>query len=157
MTIGNLSNAEVEEWVDEGRLFQTFWICFTILLIGDSVQFFRAEAEMQRWQEEWESKQADFLRCIRAFHKSSDVWKELSQTASHDGEIAYANKKSAMFKEMANLATSEFIAAGYEDRLATLAGDKSLADLVMADRVDPENAVAYETVVCFLPSNRTDY
>jgi hypothetical protein len=160
MTIRNLSNAEVEAWVDEGRLFQLFWICFnTLLLIGDSVQFFRAKAEMQRWQEEWESKQAEFLRCIRAFHKSSDVWKELSQTASHDSEIAYANKKSAMFKEMAELATSEFIAAGYEDRLATLAGDKSLADLVMADRVDPENAVAYETVVCFyiLPSNRTDY
>jgi hypothetical protein len=104
---------------------------------------------MQRWQEEWESKQADFLRCIRAFYKSSDVWKELSQTASRAGEIAYANKKSAMFREMAELTTSEFIAAGYEDRLVTLSGDKLLADLIMADRAAPEYAVAYGTVVNF--------
>jgi hypothetical protein len=101
---------------------------------------------MQRWQEEWESKQADFLHCIRAFHKSSTVWKELAQTASRGGEIAYAKKKSAMFLEMAEVATSDFIAAGYEDRLMTLSGDVSLADLVMADHVDPENAVAYGTV-----------
>jgi hypothetical protein len=25
MTIGNLSNAEIEEWVDEGRLFSYLW------------------------------------------------------------------------------------------------------------------------------------
>ena len=121
-------------------------LVYAVLHIGDSVQFFRAEAEMQRWQEEWESKQAEFLRCIRAFHKSSDVWKELSKTASRGGEIAYANKKSTMFQEMAELATSEFIAAGYEDRLTTLSGDTSLADLVIADRADPENAVAYVIV-----------
>jgi hypothetical protein len=120
--------------------------CYYTLHVGDSVQFFCAEAKMQRWQEEWESKQADFLRCIWAFHKSSAVWKELAQTASHGGEIAYAKKKSAMFLEMAEVATSDFIAAGYEDRLTTLSGDVLLADLVMADRVDPENAVAYGTV-----------
>jgi hypothetical protein len=101
---------------------------------------------MQRWQEEWESKQADFLRCIRAFHKSSDVWKVLSQAAACGGAIAYANKKSAMFREMAELATSDFIAAGYEDRLQTLSGDKSLADLVMADRLDPNYAVDYVSI-----------
>jgi len=36
----------------------------TIFLSGDHVQWFRAEAEMERWREEWEIKQADFLRCI---------------------------------------------------------------------------------------------
>ena len=101
---------------------------------------------MQRWQEEWESKQAKFLRCIQAFHKSSDVWKELSKTGSCGGEIAYANKKSTMFQEMAELTTSEFIAAKYEDQLITLSGDTSLADLVIVNHADPENAVAYVIV-----------
>ena len=116
-------------------------------LIGDSIQFFRAEAEMQRWQEEWESKQADFLRCIWAFSKSSDVWQELSKTASLDGEVAYAKKKSVMFQEMAKVAKSEFLAAGYEDRLATMNGNKSLAELVEADRNHSENIIIYGTKV----------
>ena len=114
-------------------------------LLGDSVQFFRAEAEMQRWQEEWESKQAEFLCCIRSFHKSSNVWQELSHVVSHSGEIAYARKKSAMFQEMAELATSEFIAAGYEDCLTTITGDQVLADLVTTDRQLPENVLDYGT------------
>ena len=49
MTIGNFSNAEIEEWVDEGRPFSNALEVFYyyILLIGDSVQFFHAEVEMQ--------------------------------------------------------------------------------------------------------------
>ena len=106
---------------------------------------------MQRWQEEWESKQADLLRCIRSFRKSSDVWRELSESSSNDGEAAYARKKASMFHEMADLATSELITAGYEDRLATLHGDKILADLVTAERCHPDNIIIYETEVYFMP------
>ncbi len=34
---------------------------------GDRVSFFRAEAERDRWLEQWEIKIAEFLRCIRSF------------------------------------------------------------------------------------------
>ena len=54
---------------------------------------------MQRWQEEWEIKQADFLRCIHTFSTMSDVWKALGED-NLNGKAAYVKKKSAMFKAM---------------------------------------------------------
>ncbi|KAF9547927.1 hypothetical protein CPC08DRAFT_729608 [Agrocybe pediades] len=50
-----ISDEQVEKWAAE----------------GDRVQWFRAEAEMKRWQEQWEIKQAELLRCIRTFSSTS--------------------------------------------------------------------------------------
>ena len=81
------------------------------------MQWFRAEAEMEQWREEWEAKQADFLRCIRTFGKMADVWRTLSacepEHLSDRGRIAYAKQKSAMFQEMACHAKYTFRSAGY--------------------------------------------
>ncbi|KAJ7111002.1 hypothetical protein C8R44DRAFT_633535, partial [Mycena epipterygia] len=49
--MGNLNKDEMHEWFIE----------------GDRVQWFRAEAEMQRWQEQIEQKLAELLRTIRSF------------------------------------------------------------------------------------------
>ncbi|KAF8958223.1 hypothetical protein BDZ97DRAFT_1762248 [Flammula alnicola] len=71
---------------------------------GDHVQWFRAEAEMQRWQEEWEIKQM------------SITWNKLA-TRNSIGKAAYAKKKSAMFQEMTTHARNLFVHAGYSDLL----------------------------------------
>ncbi|KAF6748307.1 hypothetical protein DFP72DRAFT_760226, partial [Ephemerocybe angulata] len=84
-TIGNLSEVEIASWEGE----------------GDRVHWFRAEAEMERWREQWEIKLVEFLRCIRSFTKMSDVWKTLSDRTSDMSYAIYANKKSAMYMQMA--------------------------------------------------------
>jgi hypothetical protein len=117
---------------------------------GDRVQWFRAEAEMERWREEWEVKQADFLRCIRSFGKMADVWQKLSagaskpegcSRASEPGRTAYANQKSAMFRDMERHAKTTFRNAGYGeliDQLLDQQAGKILADFVLAERSDPK-------------------
>ncbi|KAF8810573.1 hypothetical protein BYT27DRAFT_7091579, partial [Phlegmacium glaucopus] len=127
-----MSDKEVENWMAE----------------GDRVQWFRAEAEMERWREEWEAKQADFLRCIRSFGKMADVWQTLStrepencSKACERGRIAYAKQKSAMFQEMACHAKDVFRSAGYGeliDHLIDQQRGKILADFVLAERSDPK-------------------
>jgi len=109
------------------------------------VQWFRAEAEMERWREEWEAKQADFLRCIRTFGKMADVWRTLSacepEHLSDRGRIAYAKQKSAMFQGMACHAKDTFRSAGYGeliDHLINQQEGKILADFVLAERSDPK-------------------
>jgi hypothetical protein len=120
------------------------------------VQWFRAEAEMERWREEWEAKQADFLRCIRTFSKMADVWQtlsahELEPERSSDfkldayktlaGRIAYAKQKSAIFREMERHAKDTFRSAGYSelvDQLIDRQEGKILADFVLAERSHPK-------------------
>ncbi|KAF8074505.1 hypothetical protein FPV67DRAFT_1725303 [Lyophyllum atratum] len=117
-SMGKMSETELQKWAEE----------------GDRVQWFRAEAEMQRWQEEWEVKQAEFMRCIRTFKMMSDVWSKLASTisASSPGHVAYAKKKSAMYREMELFARKKFISVGYGDRLSADSG--TLVDHVLRDR-----------------------
>ena len=90
---------------------------------------------MQRWQEEWEIKQADFLRCIRTFSTMSDVWKALSED-NLNGKAAYAKKKSAMFKAMESEARLKLAKAGHGNLLDLLVpgNGKILADYVEEER-----------------------
>ncbi|KAF8803122.1 hypothetical protein BYT27DRAFT_7226149 [Phlegmacium glaucopus] len=118
-----MSDKEVENWMAEGD-------------------------QMERWREEWEAKQADFLRCIRSFGKMADVWQTLStrepencSKACERGRIAYAKQKSAMFQEMACHAKDVFRSAGYGeliDHLIDQQRGKILADFVLAERSDPK-------------------
>ncbi|TFK32655.1 hypothetical protein BDQ12DRAFT_728501 [Crucibulum laeve] len=82
--MGRLSAEQIKEWIQE----------------GDCVQWFCAEAEMQRWLEEWEIKQADFMRCIQSFSKMHEVWTELAARNSNDGHITYAKWKAVMYATM---------------------------------------------------------
>ncbi|KAJ7930322.1 hypothetical protein B0H13DRAFT_1858952 [Mycena leptocephala] len=45
---------------------------------SDRVQWFRAEAEMQRWQEQKEQKLVELLRTVRSFVKMQHVWTQLA-------------------------------------------------------------------------------
>ena len=109
------------------------------------MQWFRAEAEMEWWREEWEAKQANFLRCIHTFGKMADVWQTLStcdpECLSKRGRMAYAKQKLAMFQEMACHAKDTFRRAGYGelvDHLIDQQEDKILADFILAEHLDPK-------------------
>ncbi|KAF8955089.1 hypothetical protein BDZ97DRAFT_1968746 [Flammula alnicola] len=116
-----MSDEELQEWMDD----------------GDRVQWFRTEAEMQRWREEWEFKQADFMRTIATFQRMSSVWGELSTISSTPGPVAYANKQSAMYQEMERRAKELFSKAGYS-HLIDLDDRKILADYIREERAKEE-------------------
>jgi len=137
-----MSDEDVEQWMVEGEYsadsIALNWEKF--ILLGDRVQWFRAEAEMERWREEWEIKQADFLRCIRSFAKMSSVWQVIASNTVEAGKCAYAKHKSAVFKEMEKHARTLFNDAGYGhliDHLLDNNEGKILADYVLLERSDP--------------------
>ena len=69
-----MSEKELQDWIDEGPSpFLLPKRTHEHRSLADQVQWFRAEAEMQRWLEEVEIKLADFLRSIRSFQKMSQA------------------------------------------------------------------------------------
>ncbi|KAK6966548.1 hypothetical protein R3P38DRAFT_2816040 [Favolaschia claudopus] len=66
---------------------------------GDRVQFFRAEAEMERWREQVEMKLAEWRTTVRSFAKYKEIWTKLAaiQDSSDVGFIAYAKDQAAIF------------------------------------------------------------
>ncbi|KAF8135240.1 hypothetical protein K438DRAFT_1640334, partial [Mycena galopus ATCC 62051] len=82
---GKMTEAEFDDWTKE----------------GDKVQWFRAEAEMERWREQIEMKLAEWRTTMWSFAKYRDVWTELAkQEDPHDiGYIAYATQQAAIFEE----------------------------------------------------------
>ncbi|KAK7045235.1 CxC2 domain-containing protein [Favolaschia claudopus] len=83
---------------------------------GDRVQWFRAEADMQRWQEQIEQKLAELLRTRRSFLKMESVWLELAplQPLDRPGAAAYARQKAAMYRRRASEAYTMLKELGYE-------------------------------------------
>ncbi|KAJ7852712.1 hypothetical protein B0H13DRAFT_1904487 [Mycena leptocephala] len=94
-----MSNTEMEAWANE----------------GDRVQWFRAEAEMQRWQEQWEQKLVELLRIRRSFGKMESVWVLLAdmQPPEAHGSKAYARQKVAMYARRKSEAETKIKAVGY--------------------------------------------
>jgi hypothetical protein len=97
---------------------------------------------MQRWQEEHERIQADFMRCIRSFRTMSAVWGKLVRSEASPGANAYAKKKSAMFKKMENNAAHLFDRAGYHDLRVKLENGEPLVVHIQAERNNTENLIA---------------
>ncbi|KAJ7195277.1 hypothetical protein B0H12DRAFT_1082238 [Mycena haematopus] len=81
--VGKMGTEEFEEWMAE----------------GDKIQWFRAEAEMERWREEVETVLADWRTTIRSFEKYKKTWGQLAemQDPNNTGHIAYAKQKADMF------------------------------------------------------------
>ena len=96
---------------------------------------------MQRWQEEHERIQADFMRCIRSFRTMSSIWGKLALLDASPGANAYAKKKSAMFKKMENNAVRLFDHAGYHDLRVKLENGEPLVVHIQAERNKPENTI----------------
>lgn len=102
-------------------------------LAGDKVQWFRAEAAMLRWQEEWERKLLECFRCIRYFDKMVDVWDAMSRNPDQPvGKAAFAKKTSKVYKEMAMRARRVF------DQLKYPVTDSTVIDYIKADRASLE-------------------
>jgi hypothetical protein len=99
--MGKLSQNEMDEWSSEGENSTKTLDNLSLLLVsGDRVQWFRAEAEMQRWQEQKEQKLVELLRTIRSFFKMQQVWTELANehSSNQPGHAAYARQEAAMYQ-----------------------------------------------------------
>ncbi|KAJ7243463.1 hypothetical protein C8J57DRAFT_1243408 [Mycena rebaudengoi] len=92
-----MTDAEMKEWSSE----------------GDRVQWFRAEAEMQRWQEQGEQKLSELLRTHRSFTKMEETWSALASTDLPIGHQAYAKQKAAMYRKRAQEAQNLVIKIGH--------------------------------------------
>ncbi|KAK0467490.1 hypothetical protein IW261DRAFT_1346280, partial [Armillaria novae-zelandiae] len=103
---------------------------------GERVGFFRAEAERDRWLEQWEIKIAEFLRCIMSFDKYAETWAQLAtkpKNRDRPGYEAYAREKVHMYSSFAKRARLEFINLGYEKALDRKEGER-VQDFLMAQR-----------------------
>lgn len=88
---------------------------WNLLLIGregDSVQWHRARAIVERWDEDFETIEEEFRRTIRSFLKMTQTWAALSQRFELGGRRAYALEKSAAYARMAKEGQSLFEMAG---------------------------------------------
>ncbi|KAK0215115.1 hypothetical protein IW262DRAFT_1300341 [Armillaria fumosa] len=86
---GNINKADLQEWIYE----------------GNRVQWFCAEAEMLRWQEHHEIKQAEFVHVLQSFEVQKSTWLKAANKIYVDesykiGYIAYAKEQAAMLDDM---------------------------------------------------------
>ncbi|KAJ7695551.1 hypothetical protein B0H14DRAFT_2650538 [Mycena olivaceomarginata] len=83
--VGKMDQEELRRWMDE----------------GDTIQWFRAEAEMERWREQVEILLADWRTTIRSFAMYRETWTRLAEMQNPEdiGHIAYAKQKADMFSK----------------------------------------------------------
>ena len=69
--------------------------------IAARVQWHRARADMERWQEELAFVAQEFRRAIQGFNKMETVWTALAHEHAEDpGKKAYALKVANMYDQM---------------------------------------------------------
>jgi hypothetical protein len=69
------------------------------------VQWFRAEAEMYRWLEQYERKHAELFRVIGRYHRDSVVWagqadREEERNGGLNGKETYGRMQAAMHRRL---------------------------------------------------------
>ncbi|KAJ7016505.1 hypothetical protein C8F04DRAFT_981397, partial [Mycena alexandri] len=74
---------------------------------SDRVQWFRAEAEMYRWLEQYERKHAEGFRVIERFRRDSTVWaglaeREEKRNGGVNGASTFARMRAAMCSRLAH-------------------------------------------------------
>jgi hypothetical protein len=133
----DMTDTEVEAYLSESMyIFYVHFNLFLTSLAGDKVQWFRAEAAMLRWQEEWERKLIEFFRCVRYFDKLMAVWDAMSRNPDQPaGKAAFARKTSKVYKEMAMRARTVF------DQLKYSVTDSTVIEYIKADRASLEAKV----------------
>ena len=103
-SIGNLSAEEIKAWEEEGTLACSYSPKPSpnpsLLPLGDRVHWFRAEAEMERWREQWEIKLVEFVRCVDSFSKMAETWAALAEGSTTPARAAYAHKKAATYHQL---------------------------------------------------------
>ncbi|KAJ7604134.1 hypothetical protein FB45DRAFT_1070754 [Roridomyces roridus] len=72
---------------------------------SDRVQWFRAEAEMYRWLEQYERKHAELMRVIARYRRDSEVWSKLgdreeAENGAANGASTFARMQAAMYSRL---------------------------------------------------------
>ncbi|KAJ7793634.1 hypothetical protein B0H14DRAFT_3497849 [Mycena olivaceomarginata] len=72
---------------------------------SDRVQWFRAEAEMYRWLEQYERKHAELMRVIERYRRDSVVWAGLADREEKgnggvNGVVNFARMQAAMHRRL---------------------------------------------------------
>ncbi|KAJ6478665.1 hypothetical protein DFH09DRAFT_1341831 [Mycena vulgaris] len=72
---------------------------------SDRVQWFRAEAEMYHWIEQYERKHAELFRVIERYRRDSVVWAGLADRESEriggvNGAVTFARMQAAMYRRL---------------------------------------------------------
>ncbi|KAJ7209327.1 hypothetical protein GGX14DRAFT_566513 [Mycena pura] len=99
------------------------------------VQWFRAEAEMYRWLEQYERKHAELTRIIKRYHHDCQVWMRLAdrveqQAGQVNGAATFARMQAAMYRRLEHNAKAIYKSAdsgAHHDWVAA----KTFDDLVM--------------------------
>ncbi|KAF8185772.1 hypothetical protein K438DRAFT_1836274 [Mycena galopus ATCC 62051] len=83
---------------------------------SDRVQWFRAEAEMYRWLEQYERKHAELMRIIERFRRDSGVWSGLADQEEQchggvNGAVTFGRMQAAMYGRLENNAKVIFKSA----------------------------------------------
>ncbi|KAJ7229376.1 hypothetical protein C8J57DRAFT_1534519 [Mycena rebaudengoi] len=108
------TNEEMKQWEEE----------------GDRVQWARAEADMDRFQEQMEAKLAEFLRCSVAFQTNAENWTKMSAQVER-GYGEYARQTTAMWLRLVNQSEDHLCKAGYKFALKQ---DFNLVDYLESER-----------------------
>jgi hypothetical protein len=101
----------------EVSLYSRFWMTL-ISVTEDAVQWYRAEADMERWQEQYLRKHADFHRSIKYCHTFSEIWRslakeqDLSKASEAQGMGAYARRAGAIWDELERRTRAAFTKVG---------------------------------------------
>lgn len=115
-------------------------------MADDRIQWFRAEADFERWQERVESLHAEFTRMIDRFTKDRDSWASLATKHSTTaGHVAYAKEHADMFESLRLDAELKFKQVRL-DFLTTSVGE-TLADRVLLWRANQETAFRFNRYV----------
>ncbi|KAF8168857.1 hypothetical protein K438DRAFT_1983707 [Mycena galopus ATCC 62051] len=81
-------------------------------LESDRVQWFRAEAEMYRWREQYERKHAELMRVMTRFGRDGEVWTKradhLEARSESMGAVTYAREQAAMCRRLEHNARLTF-------------------------------------------------
>ncbi|KAJ7030527.1 hypothetical protein C8F04DRAFT_1367117 [Mycena alexandri] len=82
---------------------------------SDQVQWFRAEAEMYRWLEQYEHKHAELMRVISRYRRDSEVWRGLADREEAlngmNGATTFARMQATMHRRLELNATTLFKSA----------------------------------------------
>jgi hypothetical protein len=84
------------------------------------VQWHRAQAEMERWLEEFEMKHVELMRCIQFFNHMHSSWASAATKASNPHYSAFANRQSMIYTALHDDAQTWFtrIAAPHFSKLS---------------------------------------
>ncbi|KAJ7726865.1 hypothetical protein B0H14DRAFT_2410353 [Mycena olivaceomarginata] len=103
-------------WPSTSEKVSLFMNCAGRMLtsvLGDRVQWFRAEAEMYHWLEAYERKHAELFRIIARFRHDSEVWmgradRDEMENGGLTGAGAFARMQAAMYQRLQHNAEVHF-------------------------------------------------